>query len=326
MNNQVSSSRITYIDNMRGIAILLVMLGHSIGTVSEPVNRLILSFHMPLFFFISGLCASNKKIPFFIMLKKYAFTMLIPIISMGIIDIFANIVIDVIITNDIIVWHEVKYFSSFANWFLWSMFIVKLLQWLKEKIPFAATNIITAAIELLVAICLYVFECETGIIMQALVGAFFFDLGIVLKKKTSSIKVKQFSGGGGGILLLSVSMLCLLSYINNPIMMYTNNYGNFALFLTTSMLGIFDVLVISKMLVENKLLNFCSDCSIILYMIHPVILRFLHKATSFILGSHDIYPNYFVIFGLLFIIAVPSAYIIRKYIPFLFGKRRDKKS
>lgn len=320
MNNIVFSKRIIYIDNMRGIAILLVMLGHSIGTVSEPLNQLILSFHMPLFFFISGLSSSKNRMTFFTMLKKYVFTMLVPIISMGIINILVSIIIDVVITKNM-AWHELQYFSFFKNWFLWSMFIVKLLQWIKEKVSFDVTHIITAAVELSVAVCLYVFKVETGIIMQALVGAFFFDLGIVLKKKITEIKADKFFGGG-----LAVSMLCLLSYANNPIMMYANNYGNFALFLITSMLGIFAVLISSKMLVENKLLNFCSDCSIILYMIHPAILRFLHKLTSVIFGNYDIYPNYYVTFVLLFIISVPSAYIIRKYIPFLFGKRKDKKS
>lgn len=322
MNNQVASSRITYIDNMRGIAILLVMLGHSIGTTGEPLNQFILSFHMPLFFFISGLCASKKEMSFFTMLKKFAFTMIVPIIIMGIINIFVSIMIDVIITRDIL-WNEVKYVSSFLNWFLWSMIIVKFLQWIKEKIPLAKINIITAAIELSVAVCLYIFKVETGIIMQALVGAFFFDLGIILKKVSDSIRIEQLFGG---VLLLTVPVLCFLSHANTPIMMYANNYGNFVLFLITALLGIFDVLVISKMLIDNKLLNFCSDCSIILYMIHPASLRLMHKLTSVIFGTIDKYPYYFVTFGLLLIIDIPSAYFIRKYIPFLFGKRKDRKS
>ena len=60
-------------------------------------------------------------------------------------------------------------------------------------------------------------------------------------------------------------------------------------------------------------------------MIHPAILRFQHKLTYVRFGNHDIYPNYYVTFGLLFIIAVPCAYIISKYIPFLFGKRKEEK-
>lgn len=41
------------IDVIRGMAIMLVVLGHS--GVSEPLFQWIYSFHMPLFFFVSGI-------------------------------------------------------------------------------------------------------------------------------------------------------------------------------------------------------------------------------------------------------------------------------
>lgn len=47
------------IDVMRGIAILLVILGHSIGYVDNNLNKCILAFHMPLFFILSGLLAKD---------------------------------------------------------------------------------------------------------------------------------------------------------------------------------------------------------------------------------------------------------------------------
>ena len=56
------ADRQNYIDVMRGIGILLVMLGHSIATINEPTNKLILSFHMPLFFFISGCCFTIENL------------------------------------------------------------------------------------------------------------------------------------------------------------------------------------------------------------------------------------------------------------------------
>ena len=54
------SKRIEWIDSARGIAILFVVLGHCIGNIEDPVNKFILAFHMPLFFFLSGLCAKCK--------------------------------------------------------------------------------------------------------------------------------------------------------------------------------------------------------------------------------------------------------------------------
>ncbi len=48
------NNRIDYLDIAKGIGILLVILGH-IPYISEPVRQYIVSFHMPLFFIISGI-------------------------------------------------------------------------------------------------------------------------------------------------------------------------------------------------------------------------------------------------------------------------------
>ena len=51
--------RIWQIDMARGLAILLVVIGH-LGMKNE-ITRFIYSFHMPLFFVISGMTIDNKK-------------------------------------------------------------------------------------------------------------------------------------------------------------------------------------------------------------------------------------------------------------------------
>jgi len=64
------SKRIGYIDIARGIGILLVVLGHNdFGYISPFGYKLIYSFHMPLFFFLSGYFL-NVSIPFVDFLKK----------------------------------------------------------------------------------------------------------------------------------------------------------------------------------------------------------------------------------------------------------------
>lgn len=52
----LSMQRVSYIDVLRGLLMILVVLGHSIGIVENPINRFILSFHMPAFFILSGMC------------------------------------------------------------------------------------------------------------------------------------------------------------------------------------------------------------------------------------------------------------------------------
>ena len=64
------SKRIEYIDIARGIGILLVVMGHNdFGAISPFAYKVIYSFHMPLFFFLSGYFL-NTSIGFWNFFKK----------------------------------------------------------------------------------------------------------------------------------------------------------------------------------------------------------------------------------------------------------------
>ena len=66
--------RIDYIDRMKGMAIFLVVMGHVYGMAfaqsDDVAYRVISSFHMPLFMFLSGLVACSGVITPFWNLKK----------------------------------------------------------------------------------------------------------------------------------------------------------------------------------------------------------------------------------------------------------------
>lgn len=59
---QSKSNRIAYIDAAKGIGILLMILGHT-GMYGLPVvmHKMIYSFHMPMYFIISGFLFNTKK-------------------------------------------------------------------------------------------------------------------------------------------------------------------------------------------------------------------------------------------------------------------------
>lgn len=82
--------RILWIDVARGIAILLVVLGHCIGNLYNPGNRFILAFHMPLFFFLSGMCISESVISANNYLVKKVKTLLVPQAVLGILNFTLN--------------------------------------------------------------------------------------------------------------------------------------------------------------------------------------------------------------------------------------------
>ena len=90
----ISRNRISYIDQLKGIAIFLVVLGHVIEHNAGRDNflwTLIYSFHMPLFMFVSGYLAyvtfRLERLSFFNILLyvgKKCRTLLLPFLTWGI--------------------------------------------------------------------------------------------------------------------------------------------------------------------------------------------------------------------------------------------------
>lgn len=84
--------RLDFIDYAKGIAILLVVIGHLlqynfVGTPAKELFDVIYSFHMPLFMFLSGYVASltiDKQLTDKgLFVKKKAFSLLVPFVFMG---------------------------------------------------------------------------------------------------------------------------------------------------------------------------------------------------------------------------------------------------
>lgn len=65
------------IDIARGIAIILVVVGHTAVPLSFP-NHLAFSVHLPLFFFLSGFLMKAERYSFWEYTKKRAFRLLLP--------------------------------------------------------------------------------------------------------------------------------------------------------------------------------------------------------------------------------------------------------
>lgn len=83
-----------YLDVLKGVAICLVVFGHAIQSASpdfdaNPIFRLIYSFHMPLFIFLSGAVASYSKRPLNMdYIKNKLSTLLLPFFAWAVVGYF----------------------------------------------------------------------------------------------------------------------------------------------------------------------------------------------------------------------------------------------
>lgn len=74
-----SKNRIEWIDELKGIGIIFVIWGHVIG---GDISRYLFSFHMPLFFFLTGVVFHNQD--FKVFFKKRAWHLFVPYFFFGV--------------------------------------------------------------------------------------------------------------------------------------------------------------------------------------------------------------------------------------------------
>ena len=124
------TTRIEWLDYMKGVAILIVVMGHVVKEVGEPsaFGNVIIVCEMPLFFMLSGILA--KKITKRTILdnyKKKALSLGVPFITVG--GVYA------VCTGA--VWYYLFDMYHWSYWFLLSLLecwliFVPLLKWSKN--------------------------------------------------------------------------------------------------------------------------------------------------------------------------------------------------
>lgn len=122
--------RIDYIDELRGLAIILVVIGHLIQfngfSTNNPVFEFIYSFHMPLFFSISGYitqkvtCVFNLR-QLIIFIKKKFLALIIPLFTWSLIINPFFLADDWTLLNFSHIWNII---ISPGLWFLKMLFVI----------------------------------------------------------------------------------------------------------------------------------------------------------------------------------------------------------
>ncbi len=86
------SERIEWIDSLKGLGMLLVVLSHT--AIDHDTNRVLYAFHMPLFFLISGfLFSPHKYVSISSLVRKRTQTLLVPYLfyALGSYVLWANV-------------------------------------------------------------------------------------------------------------------------------------------------------------------------------------------------------------------------------------------
>jgi fucose 4-O-acetylase-like acetyltransferase len=294
------SKRIEYLDIARGIGILLVVLGHNdFEVISLFTRQVIYSFHIPLFFFLSGYFI-NTSIPFFdffkkrfnSLLKPYFFTIfLIYFTSISFEKMGFNTAIGRIIKS---LYGSGHYIDWVQLWFLPHLFVVSLYaflfitlvsklrnRWLTWGILLATLAISLPFLHTFYPFTISVFGKEYELfglpfsLDLVFLSGFFFILGNEVRQVTSE---KTFDnpfllvGTGTGLILLNYLFPYLIDF-------NIRRYESFVVNTTEAILGILFVLALSRQieLRTNRpasVFKYLGSISLIILLFHVPIQAF----------------------------------------------------
>lgn len=226
------------IDAVKGIAIILVVMGHICTGIPELV-KWIYSFHMPLFFLISGYLQEGREYGRFIpYIKKKACTLLYPYYAFAALETLGTAMYvrsrDVI--NQTII-SRVFGITTESNaigpiWFLMVLFEVELLDYVIAKVGYKWIVLICGAIgSIFVIIALEI----PFMLHLTFVGIVFFNIGKQLKKSYINF---ASSPNSECVLIVFFWILNVFSMMmNKRIDMYLFQYGNIVLFWVETISG-----------------------------------------------------------------------------------------
>lgn len=277
-------------DVAKGIGILLVVHGHACGTIYERI--LIGAFHMPLFFFLSGLFILREDVPFKHFVAQKAKSLLFPCLVFGLILSTYSTVHDLINHDDSIP-YGLRYVGLFINtrhqpypgslWFLPALFLVELFVYWLHKLLYKKIYMIIGSIILAII----------GLLINHFYGQGLpWSLDIVLYCTIFTVLGYCFKNyvwkKSGVISYMLAALLFIISTYVNFIHMKTNVdlfscvLGNYVLFYVSAFSGIYVAVGFSHLLRNSRILQYYGQNSLIVYALHFLILIFLSYILSFI--------------------------------------------
>jgi len=316
-----------YIDMLKGFGIFLVVLGHT--HIGEEMAKFIFSFHMPLFFFISGFLF-NKDIPFIIFLKSKFKRIINPYLFFSL-SSFLLYWIPAKIRNvdNIIGWKEFLLGTTLGLsdppflswnivlWYLPALFCLLILAYTISKCPGKIGIIIIVILTLtgfwLSKFNLLYFPYSINSVLSVLP---FFYIGLIMKnvKITGILKLSA--------IIIGAFLLGFICLIHNGIVdVRINQLGNPFLFLINASSFIIVFFFIFQMIPTFKIIRWLGLNSLAIMCLHlkaqfvPYLI--LSKFTEGILKC-------LLVTIISIILLIPVIFILNRYFPFLVGNKTKK--
>lgn len=322
--------RVKWIDKLKAISIMFVMLGH-IDFCPADWSYFYAPFFLSAFLFASGYTFNSKRTFSEFLINKIK-TLILPMFSFGLITISSRLLISFNDNHSIM--KDLKDFiyqirgKNDELWFIACIFGTSILFYFVIKLINSNRNFIIAIIILALISIVYQYIIAIPLpwhIQMYGIGCFYMGLGALYKKNEYKMK-KNIRYLYFYIVTIVYVLVVYVQYLykdHPPVTLYY--FGDsLILYFITVLLGLMMIILFVNLIPDFRLLSFIGENSFIYYAFHgkieSLLLVVFKKLNLFL-----IVPNILLLLILYFImeiiILIPITLFINKYFLFVLGKK-----
>lgn len=316
--------RLTYLDVAKGIGILLVVIGHVYAFNRQIVDRFFVvwlySFHMPLFFIISGMLIAYKdEKDIWKFVKKRIMGILIPYVFFSIFSIIVFAIVndfsrEVFVQN---VKATICGVGIDTLWFLPALFF-------GEVIFFVLRNLLkNKYVICIISAIIYTlgnFMMKDYGLICLFLGRICIAVGFIMIGNYTMNLIRKRNMPWYGLIVIAI-LSVVLSKINGFVDLNNLIFNNHILYLINSLIGTYLILEISK-LIDIDEITYWGRNTLIVMATHLNIIYILFNK---ILGIHSFgYVTGMIVFVLLLAVERIIIYVVNRYMPFLMGRKQKR--
>ena len=319
--------RLRYIDYAKGLGIIFIVIGHLMHSAEWLIDW-VYSFHVPLFFLISGMMIGrkDKKKGAFETIFKLVKSLIVPYIFFNMIGTSIPYIIGLKEFTRVGFNQEILLFfigaGGSASWFLSSLFVAQVCFFFVGKIK---NNYIRHIVSIIITVCGFILGNKIVFfisITRGMIGYSFLYIGYLISK---NMEIRKRTVGDWnfivGLILLFVNVLTTI--INPRVDMHHFIFGNILLYYIENISGILFILFFCKK-IENlriKSLEYMGKNSIIIQCTHGllgnIIIAFVIKEAGLFAETSNAI--------IVLLLELPLIYIITNYCGFIIGRKSLKR-
>lgn len=327
------NERLIYIDIARAIAILAVVVGHinqfyrdSFGLSHPVILAFIYTFHMPLFFIISGILFSEntfKNKSFMTFLIGILKSLLIPYLFLDITGGLYYVARGTTTIKKILINTITLHPNIGPDWFISALFIGEIILYFVLRYYRPFFKIIAWIPFLLIYIYYPITTHYLNVIIRGIIAFTFMFAGYKLKDYFKSDINKRWD-----VIILSFILTYVISIFNGQTDIWSSMIGNPFLFFVGGLSGAYWIIGLSKNL-NSKLLIFIGQNTITMMGTHSILISLVWELlTSTVFKMLDWSANVYgaiLLFVLVIAANLPIMYLYNRFLPFCIGRFPKKK-